>query len=251
MKIERSTEDADYASIDLVDVPTNLNITNIYSDMSALNSEQSYYYRFIATDSCGNVDTSSVGKSIWLDGTAFTTLKNYIEWDNGYIQYGTVLKYRVYRQPNAAPLIVVNPAINFYEEDVSHLVGDTGTLCYLVEAAIAMHFPDGTTDTVYSRSNVKCLDQIIKILVPNAFAPEGKNKIFKPVLRFTGNKSYQFEVYNRWGGLIFSTKDFNKGWDGTYNGKLVAQGVYVYVIQVVDSNGKNTEKKGTVMVLRQ
>lgn len=250
MKIERSADDMEYMPIDVVPVPSNLNIINYYSDEDASNGEQSYYYRLITTDSCGNIDTSSFGKSIVLNGYAFTNLTNRLEWDESFMQYGTVLNYRVYRQPNTSPIAVLPASTLFYEEDVTALVGDSGTLCYFIEAEIAMNLPDGTTETVYSHSNIKCLDQIIKITVPNAFAPEGKNKIFKPILRFTGNKSYLFEIYNRWGGLIFSTKDFSKGWDGTYNGKLVEQGVYVFDIQVIDSNGKNTERKGTVMVLR-
>ncbi len=250
MKIERSSDGIEYIPIDVVPVPSNLNVINYYGDADASNGEQSYYYRFITTDSCGNIDTSTAGKSIVLGGYAFTNFKNHLNWDESFMQYGTVLNYHVYRQPNTTPITILPATTLFYEEDVTGLVGDTGTLCYFVEAEIEMNLPDGTKDVVYSRSNVKCLDQIIKITVPNAFAPEGKNNIFKPVLRFTGNKSYLFEIYNRWGGLIFSTKDFSKGWDGTYNGKLVEQGVYVYDVQVIDSNGKNTERKGTVMVLR-
>lgn len=250
MKIERSSDGIEYIPVDVVPVPSNLNVINYYGDEDASNGEQSYYYRFITTDSCGNIDTSTFGKSMVLNGYAFTNFKNHLNWDESFMQHGTVLNYRVYRQPNTTPLAVLPVTTLFYEEDVTGLVGDTGTLCYYVEAEIEMNLPNGTTDIVYSRSNIKCLDQIIKITVPNAFAPEGKNQIFKPVLRFTGNKSYLFEIYNRWGGLIFSTKDFSKGWDGTYNGKLVEQGVYVFDIQVIDSNGKNTERKGTVMVLR-
>ena len=85
---------------------------------------------------------------------------------------------------------------------------------------------------------------------PNAFAPNGKNNIFKPVLRFADNKSYLFQVYNRWGGIIFSTTDFNEGWDGDYKGRPSEQGVYAYLVQVVDGQGRNTERKGTVMLLR-
>ena len=232
--------------------PLNTSIINTFGDSAAVNSSNSYYYTLVATDSCGRSDTSSTGKSILLSGYAFTSLKNSLTWDNGYLQYGTLLEYDLYREPNTLfPIAVLQNGTNTYEEDVSSIVGDTGNLCYVVVAKIAMAFPDGKMDTVYSRSNVICLDQIIQITVPNAFNPEGKNKVFKPVLRFTGDKSYTFEVYNRWGGLIFSTKDFSEGWDGTYNGKLVEQGVYAYDIQVVDKNGLNTERKGTVMVMRQ
>jgi len=41
-------------------------------------------------------------------------------------------------------------------------------------------------------------------------------------------------IYDRWGKEIFYTKDINVGWDGKYNGKVVKQDVYNYLIYFVD-----------------
>jgi gliding motility-associated-like protein len=67
--------------------------------------------------------------------------------------------------------------------------------------------------------------------IPNTFTPnnDGKNDIFI----LAGNECLEnakFEIFNRWGQRIFYTeKPFEEFWDGKYNGKDAAQGVYVYV----------------------
>jgi len=59
-----------------------------------------------------------------------------------------------------------------------------------------------------------------------------------------------FRVYNRWGQLLFSTEEPNKGWDGSFNGKKQQSGTYVYVIEAVDYNDKPYFKKGTFVLIR-
>ena len=255
LKISRCTDGVSFADIAVVSVPSNLNAINLFSDSSALTSDYSYYYRFTSIDSCGADTVSSSGKSILLTGNSYSTLKNHIDWsDFFYLQYGDVQSYTILRRtPGGAYIFVdsVNASTLSYEEDVTDLVTESnGTLCYKIIATDTVHFPNGIIDTVRSESNEVCIDQLLKIMVPNAFAPNGKNNIFKPVLRFADNKSYLFQVYNRWGGIIFSTTDFNEGWDGDYKGRPSEQGVYAYLVQVVDGQGRNTERKGTVMLLR-
>jgi len=58
------------------------------------------------------------------------------------------------------------------------------------------------------------------------------------------------QIYDRWGGMIFSTRDFDEGWDGRFNGTLVPMGAYAYFIEVVDNVGRRSERKGTVLVIR-
>ena len=36
------------------------------------------------------------------------------------------------------------------------------------------------------------------------------------------------EIYNRWGQILFSTNDLNFEWDGTFKGKKVQNGTYVW-----------------------
>ncbi|MBN4065740.1 gliding motility-associated C-terminal domain-containing protein [Candidatus Amoebophilus asiaticus] len=66
--------------------------------------------------------------------------------------------------------------------------------------------------------------------VPNTFTPnnDGLNDVFKVI----GIKHDDFEmrIYNKWRHLIFYSKDIKEGWDGTYNGLTVPQGIYFWVI---------------------
>lgn len=88
-----------------------------------------------------------------------------------------------------------------------------------------------------------------EIFVPNAFAPNGKNKILRPVPVGISKLDY-FRVYNRWGQLVFQTTEAGRGWDGTLSGKLQDGGVYVWMVQGKDYTGKTVTKKGTAVLLR-
>jgi gliding motility-associated-like protein len=90
-----------------------------------------------------------------------------------------------------------------------------------------------------------------EIYVPTAFTPngDGKNDVFKPFP--VGIKSYTyFRVYNRWGQLIFSTADFNRGWDGTIGGKQQPTGTYVWVVEGITKDDKIISKRGSVTLIR-
>ena len=41
-------------------------------------------------------------------------------------------------------------------------------------------------------------------------------------------------IFNRWGEVVFESNNAAVGWDGTYGGQLVQDGVYVYKIQFRD-----------------
>ncbi|WP_233259742.1 gliding motility-associated C-terminal domain-containing protein [Chitinophaga sp. S165] len=66
---------------------------------------------------------------------------------------------------------------------------------------------------------------------PTGFTPngDGHNDIFKPVVRGP-MYDYDLRIYNRWGELIFLSKDQKNGWDGRYKGALVENGTYVWML---------------------
>ncbi len=81
--------------------------------------------------------------------------------------------------------------------------------------------------------------------IPNAFSPngDGMNDYFLPrQLLSESLTSFNMQVFNRWGELIFKTNSINgRGWDGRYGGKLQPLGTYVYLIEAAwDNNYKNT-----------
>lgn len=252
LDLERSDDNVTFTKINSMVVPASFNGVNMVADNTAQTDFKSYYYRITATDSCGNKQLSTVAKTILLEGYSFTNQKNALEWNDYFLEHGTNLGYNIYRNPTvASTLITFSPAgINTFEEVVTNVVDQSGKLCYVVEALDTTNFPNGIHDTVWSRSNELCLDQLIKLWMPNAFSPDGTNNIYKPVTLFTANKTYLFEIYNRWGGKIFETTKFDKGWDGTYNSKDCEMGVYCYHVLVVDAEGRKTEKQGTVLLLR-
>jgi len=58
------------------------------------------------------------------------------------------------------------------------------------------------------------------------------------------------QVFNRWGQLLFTSDDLSKGWDGTYSGSKVQQGVYIYKATVRDLFNKQHFYVGNVNVIR-
>jgi gliding motility-associated-like protein len=112
-------------------------------------------------------------------------------------------------------------------------------------------------------SQYGCLDSTTQLIqvkgdvlyyVPNAFTPDGDehNNTFSPV--FTSGYipgSYQFDIYNRWGELIFSSQNPEIGWDGYYNFVKCGEGMYAYNIRfVVSSTGELRSVFGHVNLLK-
>lgn len=86
--------------------------------------------------------------------------------------------------------------------------------------------------------------------VPNAFRPSGSsNPVLRPLLRDIKAINY-FRVYNRWGQMIFSTTTIGDGWDGTIKGQPQPTGAYVWVLEVVDFDGKIIRKQGSSILIR-
>ena len=89
------------------------------------------------------------------------------------------------------------------------------------------------------------------IFVPTGFTPnaDGKNDIVKPIPVGIVSFNY-FNIYNRWGQLIYTTKEVGKGWDGTFNGIAQPSGAYIFTTQGTSFLGKQIFKKGTVVLIR-
>lgn len=89
------------------------------------------------------------------------------------------------------------------------------------------------------------------VLVPNLFSPngDGRNDILY-VRTFGRFKDIDFKLYNRWGKLVFHTKDENIGWDGYYNDVLQPVDVYVYHLVANTLDGQMFEQKGDITLLR-
>lgn len=97
--------------------------------------------------------------------------------------------------------------------------------------------------------NVQVFQTLPDIFVPNAFAPGGRNNELRPKAVGISSLDY-FRVFNRWGQIVFQTTQLNKGWNGTLNGILQANGTYVWMVSGTDYTGKKVIKKGTATLIR-
>lgn len=90
----------------------------------------------------------------------------------------------------------------------------------------------------------------IRFWVPDAFTPNGNslNDLFMPVME--GISEYHLMVFDRWGQLIFDTRDQTKGWDGTYKKQNCMQDVYVYIINTTDIKSHDKNYIGHVTLVR-
>jgi gliding motility-associated-like protein len=119
--------------------------------------------------------------------------------------------------------------------------------------------------TLTATSLYGCKDEITKtidvknnfnVFIPNSFSPnfDGINDVFLPVFTKEGiNTNYfQMEIFDRWGHLVFTSKDITKGWDGTIANKdeSIKEDTYVYKIKYKDAEGKQYEKIGNITLLR-
>lgn len=89
------------------------------------------------------------------------------------------------------------------------------------------------------------------IWFPNSFTPngDGKNEVFKPV--YDNISAYSLLVFDRWGTLLFESRDVENGWDGNFKGKPLPSGVYVFMATYSDEQSGISETiRGTLSLLR-
>jgi gliding motility-associated-like protein len=111
-----------------------------------------------------------------------------------------------------------------------------------------------------------CLDEVTQIVeikndfgvyIPNTFTPndDGVNDVFGPVFTPYGldAKTFEMEIFDRWGSSLYRTKDVTKGWNGTIQNKgaePLKEEVYVYKMKYKDLNGVIYNKLGYVTLMR-
>ncbi|QQS31319.1 MAG: PKD domain-containing protein [Sphingobacteriales bacterium] len=92
-----------------------------------------------------------------------------------------------------------------------------------------------------------------RMLIPNAFSPNGD--AINSTFRVAGYniESYRLSVWNRWGEKVYDsgeTTDIGIGWDGRHNDKDSELGVYVYMANVRYTDGMEENLKGNVTLIR-
>jgi len=117
------------------------------------------------------------------------------------------------------------------------------------------------TAKLIATNSFNCSDTAYKILtvlascyiaVPSAFTPngDGLNDYLYPLNAFKAD-NLMFRVYNRYGQIVFETKDWTKKWDGRVNSLPQPSGTYVWTLDYTNhDNGQKVSLKGTTVLIR-
>ncbi len=126
---------------------------------------------------------------------------------------------------------------------VQHLYRATGTY----NVCLIAYNSSGCSDT-------SCLNVPVtienEVAVPNAFSPNGDGINDRIYVRGFGFSKMVWNIYNRWGTLVYTGTNPSEGWDGTYKGRLQPQEVYHYTLVIEFSTKERTVKKGDFTLLR-
>lgn len=152
-------------------------------------------------------------------------------------------EYIVNRQDSDGNFIEIGTTTSTQYAD-SDLNGSASQVCYRVS-----YRDQCTNESVLSEITCETLSS--RVLIPTAFMPEGtleENRTFKIVEGVYRN--FQFHIYNRWGVLLFSTTDSDKGWDGTFKGQPSPAGSYVYRLKYFDVDDILTSVSDSFLLIR-
>ncbi len=109
----------------------------------------------------------------------------------------------------------------------------------------------GCADTAWAEIIV---NDYFTFYVPNAFTPNGNgnNEEFGPEFTNILTDGYEFYVFDRWGNIVFETKDPYTKWNGTWQNKgdKVQEDVYVYKIMYTDNMYGDHQAIGSVTLIR-
>lgn len=151
-----------------------------------------------------------------------------------------ILQYNIYLKAGPEDEFPEEPWATFSVNDPHELIIfgepiDVG--CYAITAVDdAGNDPNGMANES-DFSELVCVEPCATLEFPNIFTPNGDdvNEHFKP--RYRNIQSFQVQIFNRWGGLVYESDNasefLEQGWDGKNmnSGKLCSEGVYYYVFR--------------------
>lgn len=132
-------------------------------------------------------------------------------------------------------------------KDPSFSFRDTGWVNVRLKAFNAYGCTDSITKKIF-------IEPFIIYYLPNAFTPneDGINDVFVGKGYLGSFKSFNMQIYDRWGSVIFETNSPTEGWTGQRNnvGLLLPEGNYLCVVRYQDYKGKETIVKDFIKLIR-
>jgi gliding motility-associated-like protein len=216
-----------------------LNIVHTFADTGSFDVEFIYTDANTCSDTIINVGMITVHPAVtaaFVASPVETTIIDPIVYFTSQSQNATLFNYQFTADTSST---LENP---------SYMFTDVGSFDVMLVAANQY----GCTDTAF---NTIVVQSDIAVYIPNAFTPGDENHLndtFVPMISGIDEKTFKFEVYDRWGGKIFQTDELGKGWTGRDNndGALLPTGIYVWKIYYRDNKKKKITKVGHIQLIK-
>lgn len=88
------------------------------------------------------------------------------------------------------------------------------------------------------------------VFMPSVFSPNGDFLNDRLCVLGACVDFVTYTIYNRWGEEVFTSRNQNECWNGTFRGKPAPNGVYAFKYQVTLTDGSLVEDSGTVTLVR-
>lgn len=253
--LQRSENGQDFEN--LLTLPYHYSTDYEFADSTADFNRNIYYYRTYVINTCDiPAGYSNISHNILLTGSSSTTHDCNLEWNNYGSWNGEIDRYSINRRTEYDTSFteltgsLAPRAHNTYGDDVSLLFQLGSKFTYYVTAYEALNEYGFEDESI---SNQLTLQQESSMIIPNAFSPnhDGHNDIFIPSNAFVSSENYELIIISRWGKTVFKTSDPTAGWDGhDMNGQNAPVGVYTYIINFTNAQGKSEQVRGCVTLLR-
>ncbi|MEP6700187.1 MAG: T9SS type B sorting domain-containing protein [Bacteroidota bacterium] len=142
-----------------------------------------------------------------------------------------------------------SPAIHLSATNIPSPVALFTDTITRIQYKVVAYSEEGCSDSAYI--TIKVFKTLPMVFVPSGFTPnnDGKNDLLRPIA--VGIKSIDyFNIYNRWGQLLFSTTINGHGWDGKINGQPQTTGTFIWTVKATDYKGAAYFQKGVVTLIR-
>lgn len=247
----------DIASIDSVrfDLDSISSPTYTYHDKTTYNENDQVTYTIFVFDKCGNIllqESATPDRIVIVEQEDSKTSQIY--WNTHCSNCTTPIeKYRIWRSINNGDKQLIDSVpsdITTYVDNTTSQLSQDTKICYLIETIYSNGVSSFTRESCYTITREEEQHEPI-LLIPNAINPYSnivENRIFKPKYAFvTGD--YKMEIFDRFGGCIFTSSNIDTGWDGTAKGSIAPTGAYQYKIVIKQPNGEKIERLGVVNLI--
>jgi len=215
--------------------------TNAYAEKY---NEQPKLIAVQTVDICGNEsELNLIGTSITLSAKILQnadtelTWNDFTGWLDGFQSYYITIK-------NLEGILIDSVSTGgdtFYTLPIANQ--ENQTLLFTVWAIPV------TGGIEFTRSNIVEVEREPVISLPNSFTPNGDGLNDTFIIGGKFIDSYEMQVFNRWGEVLFQTTNLENGWDGTSKEEKLGVGNYTYWIRIKDLNNNEHIRTGSILIL--